>query len=140
MYIITWGTLVKCYTFSVYKAIITIDINLYGSLAQSAGQKHLANLKLELPKKNTKSDLLERLNIDEEEIGYMFVNSVLCSVPGVAIQLDRSLENGDHLGIFSTTHMWPYQYRDGIPMTVNLKEAIREHGALHHSYRTTDSD
>ena len=117
---------------------INVNVALYGSLAQAVGRKHIANLDLDIAPGSSKADLIEDLGIVEEDIGYMFINSVLCGMPGLSVELDHSLQDGDHLGIFSTTHMWPYQYRDGINMTENLKKALREQGAMHHSYRTTD--
>ncbi|MBN2503449.1 MAG: MoaD/ThiS family protein [Anaerolineales bacterium] len=117
---------------------IKVNVALYGSLAQAAGRKHLATLDLDLEPGLGKDDLLAEVGIVEEDIGFMFINSVLCGMPGVSVEFDRPLQDGDHLGIFSTTHMWPYQYRDGINMTENLKQALREQGAMHHSYRTKD--
>ena len=117
---------------------IKVSVALYGSLAKAAGHKHIANLELNMEPNSNKADLLTKLGVIEEEIGFMFINSVLCGMPGVSVEFDRPLQDGDHLGIFSTTHMWPYQYRDGINMTENLKQALREQGAMHHSYRTTD--
>jgi hypothetical protein len=116
--------------------VITIDVALYGSLAQLAGGKHIASMQVELPEEATKSDLYAKLKIEPDEVGFVFINAILCSMPGVQVELDRPLKEGDHLGIFSTTHMWPYQYRDGIAMTENLKQALDDRGAMHHSYRS----
>jgi hypothetical protein len=82
-------------------------------------------------------DLFDQLKIPPEETSYIFINAVLCDVPGLNASADEPLNDGDHIGIFSEGYMWPYQYRDGMPMSDSLKEAMSEHGALHHTYRQT---
>ena len=117
---------------------IKVDVALYGSIARYGGGSHVAKLEVELESGSGKEQLLQKLGIPNQEKGYVFLNSVLCDVPGMTVPLDGPLVEGDHLGIFSTTHMWPYQYRDGAPMTNNLKKALAETGAMHHSYRHLD--
>jgi len=114
---------------------ITVNVALYGSIAQFAGKKHLAQLDLEFENGARFDDLLNHLDIPKEEKGYVFINAVLCDVPGLNAAREEPLHDGDHVGIFSTTHMWPYQYRDGARMSDRLKEALGERGAMHHSYQ-----
>jgi hypothetical protein len=114
---------------------ITVEVALYGTLARFGGGTHVAQIELELEPGSGKADLLASLGIPEDEKGFVFINAVLCDVPGLTTELDKPLKDGDHLGIFSTTHMWPYQYRDGIRMTENLTKALKEHGAMRHSYK-----
>ncbi len=64
----------------------------------------------------------------------MFINAVLCDVPGLTTGGDQVLNTGDHVGIFSVDRIWPYQYRDGIVMSEALKKALEIHGPMHHSY------
>ena len=117
------------------KRQISVDVALYGSLAKYGGGKHVAQIKVNLDGYACMGDLLEHLKIPPDERGFTFINAVLCAMPGVQVDLDQPLNSGDHIGIFSTTHMWPYQYRDGIRMTEALTEALKEQGAMHHSYR-----
>jgi hypothetical protein len=117
---------------------ITIDLALYGPLARFAGGHHVAQRPERLKAGATMGDLVARLGIDGSEIGYLFVNAVLCDVPGMNVSKDLCLKDGDHVGIFSRVHMWPYQYRDGVRMSPSLKEALEVHGAMHHSYTTPE--
>jgi hypothetical protein len=113
----------------------TVDVALYGSLAKYGGGRHVAQIKVDLDPSAQMADLLEYLKIPPDERGFTFINAVLCAMPGLQPDLDLPLHSGDHIGFFSTTHMWPYQYRDGIHMTKALTEALREQGPMHHSYR-----
>ena len=114
---------------------VAVEIALYGSLAKYGGGTHVAQLRVEMGIGATMRDLLDRFKIPAEERGFTFVNAVLCAAPGLQPDLDLDLQDEDHIGVFSTTHMWPYQYRDGIRMTEALKEAMRVQGPMHHSYR-----
>jgi len=116
---------------------ITVDVALYGSLARYGGGRHVAKFNVQLKSGACMANLLAQLNIPKKEKGYAFINSVLCDVPGLSASLNESLKDGDHVGIFSLTHMWPYQYRDGICMSDSLTMALKERGAMHHTY--TDS-
>jgi hypothetical protein len=113
---------------------VTVEVVLYGSLAKYGGGTHVAQLRLDLNSDTQMKELLGRLKVPAKERGFTFINAVLCAMPGLQPDLDLHLKDGDHVGIFSTTHMWPYQYRDGIRMTEELKEAMREQGPMHHSY------
>lgn len=113
---------------------INVDLSLYGRLAQLAGGRHIAQLEFKLAPGARLGEVIDRLKIPPEEKGYVFVNAVLCDVPGLDTSRDLALKDGDHIGVFSRSHMWPYQYRDGIPMSEALKAALRERGAMHHSY------
>jgi molybdopterin converting factor small subunit len=113
---------------------INVDVALYGPIAHAAGGHHVAQRGLHMESEATMGDLTSRLGLDRSEIGYIFVNAVLCDVPGMSVSEDLQLEDGDHVGIFSRVHMWPYQYRDGIRMSPALREALSERGAMHHTY------
>lgn len=115
---------------------VKIHIAIYGSLARRHGGFHLVTFIKEIGTNVTKKDLMVELGIAEEERGYVFINAVLCDMPGLATDSDGPFKDGDHIGIFSITHMWPYQYRDGIRMSANLRAALQKHGAMHNIYRS----
>jgi len=112
----------------------TIEVALYGPLARLGGGKHIAVIDVELQQKSRMKDLYNYLNINQEETSYIFINAVLCDVPGLNASQEEELHDGDHVGIFSLGYMWPYQYRHGMPMTKSLEEAMGKYGALHHTY------
>jgi hypothetical protein len=118
----------------VFVENIKIHVSLYGSLARYQGGRHVAVVEVELPEGACKGDLLAHLGIPNEERGYLFINAVLCDVPGLVTGDGQVLKNGDHVGIFSIDRIWPYQYRDGVRMSQELTEALKIHGAMHHSY------
>jgi hypothetical protein len=119
---------------------ITVNVSLYGSISRFAGGRHLAQFDLELVPGSNKHDLLASLGIPEEERGFLFINAVLHDVPGLNAESREPLKDGDHIGIFSTTYMWPYQYRDGIKISEGLRKVLLEHGSMHHSYALVSSD
>lgn len=116
---------------------ITINVRLYGSIARHAGGKHVAQLEVEVYPGTSKTGLLAQIGIPEQERGYMFINSVLCDVPGLVTERKEPLADGDQVGVFSIDRVWPYQYRDGVRMSPELREALKERGAMHHSYQET---
>lgn len=118
-------------------ASMLIDVALYGNIAHYGGGSHVAQLKVELPPEACLGDLLDKLGLADNERGYVFINAVLADMPGLNVSRPEILHADDHVGLFAITHMWPYQYRDGVPTTERLKAAMRERGALHHSYRNT---
>ncbi len=113
---------------------IQINLNLYGALASLAGGKYIAQQKMSLNDGAVIRDLLDSLSIPCDQKSYLFINAVLCDMPGLSASLDEPLHDGDHVGIFSRQHMWPYQYRDGIRMSASLTEALRKRGAMHNTY------
>jgi len=113
---------------------IQINLNLYGALASLAGGKYIAQKNVSLPEGKVIRDLLDSLGVPDDQKSYLFINAVLCDMPGLSASLDEPLHDGDHVGIFSRQHMWPYQYRDGIRMSERLTEALRKHGAIHNVY------
>lgn len=126
---------------SVPKAqTIKVSVALYGPIARAAGAKHVAQLDIELANRATVGDLMEKLELEDQERGYLFVNAVLFDVPGLNVSRSHALQEGDHIGIFSTVHMWPYQYRDGARMSDALREALRETGAMRHTYTSRNTD
>jgi hypothetical protein len=117
-----------------------IDVWLYGPLAKYGGdqsQGAFAHLYVELPAEAKMKDLLEVLGLPQEEKGITFINSILADMPGLSADLECMLKDGDHVGIFSSTHMWPYQYRSGAHVTPELEQILRERddSGLRHSYR-----
>jgi hypothetical protein len=111
-----------------------INVAIYGKLARVSGGKHIAILDLDLSPNAHLGDLLTQLDIPLEETSFIFLDAVLCDVPGLTIEHDEVLIDGAHVGIFSTGYMWPYQYRDGVPLSDPLKKAMEKHGAMHHTY------
>jgi hypothetical protein len=112
-----------------------INVTLYGDIARYGAGKHIATVDLDLPDGASIDDLLCKISLPEDERGYLFINSVLHDVPGLYASKSDLLENGDHVGIFSTHHMWPYQYRHGIHISDALQTAMAEHGPMKNTYR-----
>ncbi len=110
-------------------------MSLYGSLARFGGGRYVSQMDIELTPGSGKTELLAVLGIPEHERGYLFINAILCEVPGISTNANEILTDGDHVGIFSVDRLYPYQYRDGLPMSEGLKKALRVHGAMHHSYK-----
>lgn len=115
--------------------MIKVNVSLYGSIARFGAGRYVAQLSVELEQPAGKAELLDFLHIPENERGYLFINAVLCEVPGMKTGENEALCDGDHVGIFSTDRLWPYQYRDGIVMSEGLRAALKEHGVMHHSYQ-----
>jgi hypothetical protein len=113
---------------------IRVTTALYGSIARYGQGRHVAQVEACLDPGAHVADLLARLGIPEAERGYLFVNAVLCEVPGLSTGQGELLHDGDHVGIFSADRLWPYQYRDGIVMSASLKAVLASRGAMHHSY------
>jgi hypothetical protein len=116
---------------------ICIDVALYGQIAKYGGGTHVAQLKVEVPPDACVGNLLDKLGVGAGEKGYIFINAVLADMPGLDAARLEELHDGDHVGIFASSHMWPYQYRDGIRMTNRLAAEVSQRGALHHSYSHT---
>ncbi|MGC8826819.1 MAG: MoaD/ThiS family protein [Anaerolineae bacterium] len=121
-------------------AEIHVDVWLYGRLARYAGEgagSGYANVKLTLPAGSTMRHLLEHFGIPAEERGITFISGQLSSMPGLQPDLDHVLQDGDRVGIFDLSSMWPFQYRHGAAMTEEMQKALlaREDAGLHHTYR-----
>ncbi|MGQ9627661.1 MAG: hypothetical protein ACUVV0_12255 [Anaerolineae bacterium] len=118
--------------------LIEVEVWLYGEMKKYGGEAApgYAVLRLSLPKGTTMRYLLKKLGIPLEEKGITFINSQLTDMPGLLSDIDRELEDGDHIGLFSPRAMWPFQYRFGAPMASKLKEDMRRHptGAVRHSF------
>ncbi len=112
----------------------SVNIAIYGALSNRYGGKHIAILDLEMPRTSNLGDLFDRIKIPLEETSFIFLDAVLCDMPGLTIKHTEALKDGSHVGIFSKGYMWPYQYRHDIRMSEPLKEAIGEKGDFHHSY------
>lgn len=117
-----------------------VHVALYGSLAGYLGKRYVADEHIDLPTGANKADLLQRLGIPDCERGYLFINAVLCDVPGISTCDGQVLQEGDHIGVFSVDRIWPYQYRDGVRMSEALKEAMQARGPMHHSYNDAAGD
>jgi hypothetical protein len=117
---------------------IVAELALYGPLAARAGGVHVAVRQVRLKRGATLGDLAAQFGILPEEKSFVFVNAVLCDVPGLNASWEYGLAHGDHVGIFSQGYMWPYQYRDGAHMSEALKTMLRAQGPMHHSYTTDE--
>jgi hypothetical protein len=115
--------------------MLKVNVSLYGSLARFGYGKYVAQITVDLDSGTGKVELLQKLGIPLQERGYLFINAVLCEVPGVNTKANELLNEDDHVGIFSVDRLYPYQYRDGLPISDGLKETLKEHGAMHHSYQ-----
>ena len=115
--------------------MIKINVSLYGSLARFGGGRYVAQMDVELEQGAGKAELLHLLHVPENERGYLFINAMICEVPGMSTGANELLNDGDHVGIFSVDRLVPYQYRDGLPMSDGLRKMLEEHGAMHHSYK-----
>ena len=113
---------------------IVVNVSLYGPLAKYGGGKHVAQKDIKFEAEAEIKDLLEHLGIPPEEKSYLFINAVLCDAPGLSASLHEPLNDGDHVGIFSLQHMWPYQYRDGIRMSDSLEKTLQQHGKMRNTY------
>lgn len=118
---------------------ITIDTTIYGSLARICGGKYIAQVQAELPGNAKVNDLLQHLDINPRDKSYLFINAVLCDMPGLNASSEEKLHDGDHVGIFSNGYMWPFQYRDGVHMSESLRTTLKKTGVMHHSYATTNN-
>lgn len=114
---------------------MNINVCLYGLLARRRG-KHYIQMDMDMQEGSRLRDLLTRLDVADEERGYLFVNAVLYEVPGLTASSDEPLHDGDHVGIFALEHVWPYQYRDGARMSDPLKQVLQQRGSMHHTYAT----
>ena len=117
-------------------AIIHITLSLYGSLAKFAGGKYIAQEVVELEEGATVQNLMDRFEIPYDQKSYLFINNILSDMPGLNASLDEVLTDKARVGIFSLQHMYPYQYRDGLPMSASLTKLLkeREGGAVHNAY------
>lgn len=117
-------------------ALIRITLTLYGPLAKFAGGKYIVQKTVELEAGATIRDLMDRFEIPYDQKSYLFINNILSDMPGLSASLDEVLSNNARVGIFSLQHMYPYQYRDGLPMSENLTKTLKERsgGAVHNTY------
>lgn len=122
---------------------INLEVWLYGPVAKYAGeasQGSYAQLNLEMPAGGTVGDLIQRLEIPATERGITFVNGNLAALPGLEVDLDMELHDGDRVGISHRKSMWPMQYRFGAHITPQLEETFRQRDdrGIHHTYTQTD--
>jgi hypothetical protein len=113
---------------------ITINVSFYGELAQLVAGRSVHTTDFTLPKSSTVKYLLETFKIPFDQQGYTFINAVLCDMPGLGTSHQEVLKDGDHIGIFSTKYVWPFQYRNGAPISDALRAALVERGVMHHTY------
>ncbi len=117
---------------------IRVEIWLYGPIARYANEEAAgyARLDLELPEGSTLADLVRRLGIPPEERGITFVNGDVAAFPGVVVDEEVVLRDGDRVGLFHRKSMWPFQYRFGAAVRPELQEAFRhrDDGGIRHSY------
>jgi len=123
-------------------ADITVDVWLYGRLrfyAGDAAETAHANLIVRMPAGSTMADLLAQIGVPTEERGITFISGDLSAMPGLQPDLGHVLKDGDRLGLFDPTSMWPFQYRHGAAMIPEMSKVLNEaedHG-LHHAYDKT---
>lgn len=122
---------------------IRLEIWLYGPIARYAGEasrRSHAHLNVDMPEGSTLADLVNHLGIPAEERGITFVNGNLAALPGLDIDLDVVLRDGDRVGISHRKSMWPMQYRFGAQLTPQLEETFRqrEDRGVHHAYTEPD--
>jgi hypothetical protein len=120
---------------------IVVDTWLYGNLAHyggAANQGSFANPQVHLPEGSTIGNLLAHLNMPTAERGITFVNGELSAMPGLQPDLGHVLRDGDRVAFFHLKSMWPFQYRHGVAMVSEMKDAMlssKDQG-LHHTYET----
>ena len=76
---------------------ITVDVALYGPVARCVGKKHLAQMTVQIKDGTTLGGLLQRWAIEKDDTGFIFINAVLCDVPGMNVSHDLVLQDGDHV-------------------------------------------
>jgi len=115
---------------------INITLTLYGPIASFAGGKYIAQKDVSLEENATIRDLMDNYNIPCDQKSYLFINNILSDMPGLNASLDEVLTDNARVGIFSLQHMYPYQYRDGLPMSEALSKILRERegGTMHNTY------
>ncbi|MEN4100124.1 MAG: hypothetical protein ROW52_09410 [Anaerolineaceae bacterium] len=113
---------------------ITINVSLYGDIAQLVSGQSVYNADTTLPQPTSVKDLMGYLNIPLEKQGYTFINAILCDMPGLGTSHAEILQDGDHIGIFSKLYVWPFQYRNGARMSEALRKTLMARGAMHHTY------
>lgn len=117
---------------------IIIDTWLYGDLARygsETDQGSYANLQVTLEDGSSIRDLLSKLKMPTEERGITFINGNLSALPDVQPDLEHILNNGDRVAFFHLRSMWPYQYRHGAAMIIELSTSLnaRTDQGLHHT-------
>ncbi len=113
-----------------------ITLTLYGTISKYAGGKYIAQKNVDIQQGDTIQTILDAFNIPYDQKSYLFINNILSDMPGLNASLGEKLKDGDRVGIFSPHHMYPYQYRDGLPMSASLTKLLkeREGGAVHNIY------
>ena len=115
---------------------IHLTLSLYGPIAKFVDGKYIAQEAVELEEGQTVRDLMDKFEIPYDQKSYLFINNVLSDMPGLNASLDEVLKDNARVGIFSLQHMYPYQYRDGLPMSETLTKTLqeREGGSMHNAY------
>jgi hypothetical protein len=121
-------------------ATIALDLWLYGTLAKYGGpaqQGGFANVPIRMEEQSTMGDVLAALDMPSEARGVTFINGRLSAMPGLQPDLDHILCDGDRIAFFDLRSMWPFQYRQGVPMIGEMAEAMQaqKNGGLHHTYK-----
>ncbi len=120
-------------------AKIIIDTWLYGILARFGGnpnERTFANPQVALPEGSLLRDLLAALGMQTEERGITFINGDLSAMPGMQPDLDHLLQDRDRVAFFHLQSMWPFQYRHGVGMISEMKQAMdsSDDMGIHHAY------
>ena len=119
---------------------IGVDVWLYGELARYGGQadkRSFTNVPVRLPAGSTVTDLMARLKMPTEERGITFINGKLSAMPGLQPDIGHVLGDGDRVAFFDPRSMWPFQYRNGVPMVGEMADAMQasQDQGLHHTYK-----
>ncbi len=118
---------------------LNLTVSLYGPIARAGGGHHLASLQVQLPAGSRVRDLLDHLGLRPDDIGLVFINSVLHDLPGLSLSLDDELHDGDRIALFSAFYVWPYHYRGGAKMSPRLREYVTTHEYLRHTPASSTS-
>jgi hypothetical protein len=125
-------------------AEISLDLNLYGTLARYAKSNipGCASVIFSIQEESTLADLLAKLELPTEERGITFINGNLSALPGLQPDLTHVLRDKDRVAFFDLKSMWPFQYRHGARMIEELtQELMADEGkGLHHDYSKTTLD
>ena len=79
---------------------------------------------------------IDKFAIPYDQKSYLFIDNILSDMPGLNASLGEVLTDNARVGIFSPEHIYPYQYRDGLPMSESLTKELkkREGGVMHNTY------
>ncbi len=98
------------------------DLSCYGNVLHPEGNYSSANVQLSVG--STLKDLMEYLLMCTSERGYTFINEKLSASPNHQPDLDRPLQDGDHV-IFYPLKMVPTALDFDMNVTDRMKRTVR---------------